>query len=140
MSGQPLTGYDNQDANEPGVRDQEVYLYQAGTRQLTCVSCSQNGPSSGVLDTPLSGEGLGLVVDRRGDWLGQYLAGSIPGWTPLGLDRRHPPATVSLKQRPAVLRRAPTSSSPRPATARRTSTSTSPQVSAAAPKQQAASR
>ncbi len=96
MSGQPLTGYDNQDANEPSVRDQEVYLYQAGTRRLTCVSCSQNGPSSGVLDTPLSGEGLGLVVDRRGDWLGQYLAGSIPGWTPLGLDTAtHQPRYLS---------------------------------------------
>jgi hypothetical protein len=86
MSQQPLTGYDNQDANDPSVRDQEVYLYQAGTRQLTCVSCKQNGSSVGVLDTPLSGEGLGLVVDRRGDWQGEYLAGSIPGWTPLGLD------------------------------------------------------
>jgi len=96
MSQQPLTGYDNQDANNPGVRDQEVYLYQAGTGQLTCVSCNQNGPSSGVLDTPFSGEGLGLVVDRRGDWLGQYLAGNIPGWTPLGLDTAtHQPRYLS---------------------------------------------
>ena len=96
MSQQPLTGYDNTDANEPGVRDQEVYLYQASTRQLTCVSCNPNGPSSGVLDTPFSGEGLGLVVDRRGDWLGQYLAGSIPGWTPLGLDTAtHQPRYLS---------------------------------------------
>ncbi len=96
MSQQPLTGYDNVDANNPGVRDQEVYLYQAGTRQLTCVSCNPGGPSTGVLDTPFSGEGLGLVVDRRGDWLGQYLAGSIPGWTPLGLDTAtHQPRYLS---------------------------------------------
>ena len=96
MSNQPLTGYDNQDVNTPAVRDQEVYLYQASTRQLTCVSCNPNGPSAGVLDTPLSGEGLGLVVDRRGDWLGQYLAGSIPGWTPLGLDgATHQPRYLS---------------------------------------------
>jgi DNA-binding beta-propeller fold protein YncE len=86
MSQQPLTHYDNIDANHPDVRDQEVYLYQAGTGLLTCVSCNPNGPSTGVLDTPLAGEGLGLVVDRRGDWLGQYLAGSIPGWTPLGVN------------------------------------------------------
>ena len=33
-----------------------------------------------------SGEGIGLLVDRREDWSGQYLAGSVPGWTPLGLD------------------------------------------------------
>ena len=88
MSQLPLTGYDNLDANHPGeaVRDQEVYLYHAATGLLTCVSCDRNGPSTGVLDTPLAGEGLGLVVDRRGDWLGEYLAGSIPGWTPLGID------------------------------------------------------
>ena len=41
----------------------------------------------------MRGEGLGLLVDRRGDWRAisgdgrgnsHYLAGSIPGWTPLG--------------------------------------------------------
>ncbi len=96
MSEQPLTGYDNTDQNNPDVRDQEVYLYQAASRQLTCVSCNPNAPSSGVLDTPFAGEGLGLVVDRRGDWLGDYLAGSIPGWTPLGLDTAtHQPRYLS---------------------------------------------
>ena len=39
-----------------------------------------------MLDTPLAGEGIGLLVDRRQDWLGEYLAGSVPGWTPLGID------------------------------------------------------
>ena len=88
MSQMPLTGYDNLDANHPGegVRDQEVYLYEASTGLLTCVSCNPNGPSTGVLDTPLAGEGIGLLVDRRQDWLGDYLAGSVPGWTPLGID------------------------------------------------------
>ena len=87
MSQEPLTGYDNLDANHPGesVRDQEVYLFHASTGLLTCVSCNPHGPSTGVLDTSLAGEGLGLVVDRRGDWLGEYLAGSVPGWTPLGI-------------------------------------------------------
>jgi hypothetical protein len=100
MSEQPLTGYDNTDANNPTVRDQEVYLYQASTGQLTCVSCDPDGPSTGVLDTPFSSEGLGLVVDRRGDWLGQYLAGSIPGWTPLGLDTAtHQPNYLSNRGR-----------------------------------------
>ena len=28
-----------------------------------------------------SGEGLGLLVDRREVWLGHWLAGNIPGWT-----------------------------------------------------------
>ena len=42
---------------------------------------------SGVLDTERSGEGLGLLVDRPGVWRssqgGRWLAGSVPGWTPL---------------------------------------------------------
>jgi hypothetical protein len=87
MSEVPLTGYDNEDRAHPGVLDQEVYLYDSSTHLLSCVSCNASGPSSGVLDTEHSGEGLGLLVDRRGDFAGQYLAGSIPGWMPLGLDR-----------------------------------------------------
>ena len=39
-----------------------------------------------MYDTEHSGEGRGLLVDRRSDWEGQYLAGSLPGWIPLGLD------------------------------------------------------
>ena len=35
----------------------------------------------GVLDTEESGEGLGLLVDRRKVWIGHWLAGNIPGWT-----------------------------------------------------------
>jgi hypothetical protein len=88
MSNMPLTGYENLDANHKaeGVREEEVYLYDAATGLLVCASCNPNGPSTGVLDTPLSGEGVGLVVDRREDWTGQYLAGSVPGWTPLGVE------------------------------------------------------
>ncbi len=98
MSDQPLTGYDNLDANHQseGVRDEEVYLYQASSNLLTCASCNHNDPSVGVLDTPDAGEGYGLVVDRREDWTGQYLAGSVPGWTPLGVDgATHQPRYLS---------------------------------------------
>ncbi|HTZ63711.1 MAG TPA: hypothetical protein VMB51_06365 [Solirubrobacteraceae bacterium] len=100
MSQQPLTGYDNRDAREPGTRDQEVYLYDAASGLLTCASCNPNGPSTGVLDTPLAGEGIGLLVDRRQDWLGEYLAGSVPGWTPLGIDGAvHQPRYLSSSGR-----------------------------------------
>jgi NHL repeat len=96
MSEQPLTGYDNHDANNPAVRDQEVFLYQRSTGLLTCVSCNPNGPSVGVHDLQQSGEGVGLVVDRRQDWLGAFLAGSVPGWTALGLDgATHQPRYLS---------------------------------------------
>lgn len=89
MSQRPLTGYDNEDitSKHEGERlDQEVFLYDAETRLLRCVSCNPDGQRPhGVLDTnhPGSGEsqeGVGLLVDRRGDWVGSYLAGSVPGW------------------------------------------------------------
>ena len=89
MSNRPLTGYDNVDANPEakGARDEEVFLYDANTRRLVCASCNAGTPPHGVLDTERSGEGLGLVVDRPGVWRGpeggRWLAGSIPGWTPL---------------------------------------------------------
>jgi hypothetical protein len=87
MSKLPLTGYDNQDAANQQARDQEVFLYDSQTKLLTCVSCNSSAPSTGVLDQEHAGEGQGLLVDRRADFTGQYLAGSIPGWMPLGLDR-----------------------------------------------------
>jgi len=89
MSQRSLTGYDNEDesSKQPGERlDQEVFLYDSSTDLLRCVSCNPDGRRpQGVLDQtePRPGEaheGRGLLVDRRGDWVGSYLAGSIPGW------------------------------------------------------------
>ncbi len=85
MSQRTLTGYDNEDvsSNKSGERlDEEVYLYDASTAGLTCASCDPTGARPvGVLDQEQSGEGIGLVVDRRESWRGHWLAGSIPGWT-----------------------------------------------------------
>jgi DNA-binding beta-propeller fold protein YncE len=90
MSNRSLTGYDNVDANPEakGARDEEVFLYDSETQRLVCASCNPSGaPPHGVLDTRDSGEGLGLVVDRPTVWrsseVPKWLAGSIPGWTPL---------------------------------------------------------
>ena len=87
MSQMPLVGYETLDANHAseGIHDEEVYLYDASSHLLVCASCNSADPPVGVHDTPDSGEGNGLLVDRRRDWLGEYLAGSIPGWTPLGV-------------------------------------------------------
>jgi DNA-binding beta-propeller fold protein YncE len=99
MSDRELTGYDNTDANPAaeGAHDEEVYLYHAASKLLVCASCNPTGaPPNGVLDTLNAGEGLGLLVDRRQDWAqdpspiikaptAHWLAGSIPGWTPLGI-------------------------------------------------------
>jgi DNA-binding beta-propeller fold protein YncE len=84
MSNASLTGYDNTDVTpaSKGAHDEEVYIYDAQTAQLRCVSCDPDGARpTGVLDTLLSGEGAGLLVDRRLVWEGHWLAGSVPGWT-----------------------------------------------------------
>jgi phosphodiesterase/alkaline phosphatase D-like protein len=84
MSAAPITGYDNVDASPEakGGRDEEVFLYDSDTASLRCVSCNPSGARpNGVLDRNESGEGLGLLVDRRRVWLGHWIAGNIPGWT-----------------------------------------------------------
>jgi hypothetical protein len=81
MSAGSPTGYDNVDRSS-GKRDEEVYLYDSSSATLRCVSCNPTGARpAGVLDTEESGEGLGLLVDRRKVWFGHWLGGSIPGWT-----------------------------------------------------------
>jgi hypothetical protein len=78
MSERGLTGYDNRDADS-GVRDEEVYLYDAASGGLRCVSCNPSGARpEGVLDVD---KFPGLLVDRPQTWGGRWLAGSIPGWT-----------------------------------------------------------
>jgi hypothetical protein len=93
MSDMSPTGYDNEDVSSkvPGERlDEEVYLYDAETERVVCASCNPTGARPvGVFDFgnhgTESGEGLGLVVDRRQIWgegapVDHWLAGSIPGW------------------------------------------------------------
>jgi NHL repeat len=97
MSAAPITGYDNVDANGAanGTRDEEVFLYDAVAGNLRCVSCNPSGSRpAGVLDAVESGEGLGLLVDRREIWLGHWLAGSIPGWTAQSLPAPEQPGAL----------------------------------------------
>lgn len=84
MSTRPLTGFDNRDAIS-GERDAEVFEFDRERGTLRCVSCDPSGGRPvGVLDMP---DFPGLLVDRSRVWAGQTLAGSIPGWTRLNLDR-----------------------------------------------------
>jgi hypothetical protein len=101
MSDRNLTGYEPvEEAARGGNRDEEVYLYDAATGQLTCASCSPNGaPPVGVHDVGAvndgkSQEGIGLLVDRSQIWAeageenstaDHHLAGSVPGWTPISV-------------------------------------------------------
>jgi hypothetical protein len=81
MSELSLTGYDNIDIASDAA-DEEVFEYDAASQRIVCVSCNPTGERPhGVFDTEDSGEGLGLLVDRRRIWKNRWLAASVPGWT-----------------------------------------------------------
>jgi hypothetical protein len=91
MSDRSLTGYDNTDANS-GQSDEEVFLYDASLNHLICASCNPTGARPvGVFDSGNfnqggdADEGAGLLIDRLTILQGRWLAGSIPGWTPITL-------------------------------------------------------
>lgn len=94
MSDRSLTGYDNSDANNGEVDDEQVYLYHvpenlgAEPGTLICVSCDPTGARPvGVQGTNISSSHpFGkLLVDESGLWNGHWLAANIPGWTPANL-------------------------------------------------------
>ncbi len=90
MSNRSLTGYNNVDKHPAakGARDEEVFLYNAGTDKITCASCNPSKEQpSGVFDTEKSGEGVGLISDAQEIWSGRWLAGNVPGWTSLSTER-----------------------------------------------------
>ncbi len=83
MSQRSLTGYDNRD-QASGVLDEEVYLYDSSLNKLTCVSCNPSGARPvGVFDPPTF---PGLLVERPLSFGNQWLAASVPGWTPVDLE------------------------------------------------------
>ena len=89
MSSQSLTGYDNTDASNSAVADEEVYLYhapedlagEAGT--LACASCDPTGgrPVGREYGSPIENEfdlfsGFGVWGEHT------WIAGNVPGFTP----------------------------------------------------------
>jgi hypothetical protein len=82
MSDRELTGYDNHDVVS-GRSDEEVYEYRVGSG-VVCVSCDPSGLlPSGVEYGKLNNDVAG--GDRV--WpLGQWIAASVPGWTPFRLE------------------------------------------------------
>jgi len=79
MSDRPLTGYDNVDVKS-SERDEEVFLFDAQTQRLVCVSCDPTGARPGGVFDP--GFPTSLGVDPENAWANHWLAGSIPGWRP----------------------------------------------------------
>jgi NHL repeat len=76
-----LVGYDNHDASERGVRDEEVFLENTATKTVVCVSCNPTGARpTGVTDEP-GANANPLLVDSQREWVGRRLAGNIPGVT-----------------------------------------------------------
>jgi hypothetical protein len=75
MSDRSLTGYDNRDASS-GEPDEEVFLYDADTNHLSCVSCN---PSGGRPEGMFEAENTFPLVDHQKLWSKRWLAGSLPG-------------------------------------------------------------
>jgi hypothetical protein len=86
MSNRSLTGYDNRDANS-GEPDEEVFLYDASTNRLRCVSCDPTGARPvGVFGPKASGSLTpGPLVDRSNIWTERWYAAIIPGWENVSL-------------------------------------------------------
>src|SRR5665213_2583393 len=85
MSQRSLTGFNNLDA-QSGEPDQEVYLFNAATNGLLCVSCNRGGtPPHGVYD-PTSqppefqqpSEAERKLFDPLNIWPFRWLAASLP--------------------------------------------------------------
>ena len=76
MSDQPLTGYDNVDADPEagGARDEEVFLYDARSGRLVCASCNPSGepPHRGVSTPKRPAKALGWwsIVPKPGPGTG----------------------------------------------------------------------
>lgn len=80
MSTLSLTGYDNRDAVS-GEPDTEVYLYDASTQELKCVSCNPTGARPHGLEIH---DYFGIPtqpIDDRDTYPNKsWLSGSIPAW------------------------------------------------------------
>ena len=84
MSELGLTGYDTRDARS-GHADEEVYLYDAATARVACVSCDPTGARPIGSEYGSGGENMRVVGGDRIWERSSWLAALVPGWTPLAL-------------------------------------------------------
>jgi DNA-binding beta-propeller fold protein YncE len=79
MSQRPLTAYDNRDVAS-ARRDEEVFEFDAGTGNLSCVSCRPTGGRPEGVEYKTIKDG---IVAGAGVWeASTWLAANVPGWTP----------------------------------------------------------
>jgi hypothetical protein len=83
MSDRSLTGYDNHDAVS-GEPDQEVFLYDARTGNVSCPSCNPTGARPHGLYYSAALDELTLV-NSEDIWEGVWIGASLPGWDNLAL-------------------------------------------------------
>jgi NHL repeat/WD40-like Beta Propeller Repeat len=82
MSQRSLTGYDNHDATS-GKPDEELYLYDAASERLVCVSCNPTGARPAGVEVGNQERIVDSAGASKPDWpTTAWLAASIPGWTP----------------------------------------------------------
>jgi hypothetical protein len=84
MSEEPLTGYDNLDANS-GEPDSEVFLFDAQTDGVRCVSCNPTGAQpAGVQQPKIATTIERPLVDPSAIFKGKWLAANLMGWDTSG--------------------------------------------------------
>ncbi len=84
MSELGLTGYDTRDARS-GHADEEVYVYDAGSGRVLCVSCNPSGARPVGSEYGEGGENMRVVGGDRIWEASSWLAALVPGWTPFRL-------------------------------------------------------
>jgi hypothetical protein len=95
FSDRDLAGYDPQDAGGAGA-DEELYVYDAQTGRVACVSCEPSGALPSGVEVGKEGENAPLV-DEGNLWEpSTRLAAAEPGWVPFSLVlARYQPRFVS---------------------------------------------
>ncbi len=89
MSTTSLTGYNNIDTKS-GRPDEEVYLYDASTNGLRCISCDPSGaPPSGIVDPGPESNTPRLSVDQQGDWQEEGIAATLPLWPSVAVPKAY---------------------------------------------------